>query len=553
MGLGVLEYTKLEHVPGTATLSELHATPDAQDHDTSLPANLKRDPKSGIILVPQPSDDPNDPYNWPRRKKELFTVSFMFGCGAVGAVGPILGPAFVQLSQQFEVSLTIWNIGMQGGLIGCIGLGSLFWNSLAVKYGKRPIYLFTTLGLMVTCFWAAASKSLISLFVSRLFTGFCMAPLEALVPASIADVWFVHERGFRSSLFNLGVLGGINLASVISGPIIEYAGFRATLYAMGGAFGVHLIMAIFWMPETAFARHTQTTRNSHKKSSAGKEGSEVQSTVEEVDDAAKESGRVHIDQASIRPQSWAKSLAPYSGYKSDASFLKHLFQPFIMIVSLPVIWGSILFSICISWLVGISISLSQIFSAEPYNFSVTAVGAINASSFTASVIGMIIAGPLTDWLGTSLAKRNGGIYEPEFRLPIMAAYLAFTGAGFFAWGQSSYAKDPWPVPVIVCLGMINLGIQLGATGVITYVVDCHRDHASEAIGVMNFIKNMFAFGLVFYLNGWIETKGVRACFFAIGGITIGCCLTAIPMYIFGKRARGWIASKNVIGKHENME
>lgn len=78
---------------------------------------------------------------------------------------------------------------MQGGLIGCIGLGSLFWNSLAVKYGKRPIYLFTTLGLMVTCFWAAASKSLISLFVSRLFTGFCMAPLEALVPASIADVW----------------------------------------------------------------------------------------------------------------------------------------------------------------------------------------------------------------------------------------------------------------------------------------------------------------------------------------------------------------------------
>lgn len=132
---------------------------------------------------------------------------------------------------------------------------------------------------------------------------------------------------------------------------------------------------------------------------------------------------------------------------------------------------------------------------------------------------------------TEIAANLISVTEPEFRLPIMAAYLAFTGAGFFAWGQSSYAKDPWPVPVVVCLGMINLGIQLGATGVITYVVDCHRDHASEAIGVMNFIKNMFAFGLVFYLNGWIETQGVRACFFAIGGITVGCCLTAIPMYV----------------------
>lgn len=84
MGLGVLEYAKVEHVPGTATLSELHAAPDAEDQATSLDDGLKRDPRGHIILVPQPSDDPNDPYNWSRLRKELFTVSFVFGCGAVG-------------------------------------------------------------------------------------------------------------------------------------------------------------------------------------------------------------------------------------------------------------------------------------------------------------------------------------------------------------------------------------------------------------------------------------------------------------------------------------
>lgn len=35
------------------------------------------------------------------------------------------------------------------------------------------------------------------------------APFEALIPASIADIWHVHERGFRMAIFNLGVLGGI--------------------------------------------------------------------------------------------------------------------------------------------------------------------------------------------------------------------------------------------------------------------------------------------------------------------------------------------------------
>jgi hypothetical protein len=35
------------------------------------------------------------------------------------------------------------------------------------------------------------------------------APFEALIPASVADVWHVHERGLRMAIFNLGVLGGI--------------------------------------------------------------------------------------------------------------------------------------------------------------------------------------------------------------------------------------------------------------------------------------------------------------------------------------------------------
>lgn len=82
MGLGILSDTKLEHVPGTAPLSELgHEVYNTSGVDSSI---LKHDPTGAIILVPQPSDSPNDPYNWPRAKKERFTIAFAFGCGAVG-------------------------------------------------------------------------------------------------------------------------------------------------------------------------------------------------------------------------------------------------------------------------------------------------------------------------------------------------------------------------------------------------------------------------------------------------------------------------------------
>lgn len=54
--------------------------------------------------------------------------------------------------------------------------------------------------------------------------------------------------------------------------------------------------------------------------------------------------------------------------------------------------------------------------------------------------------------------------------------------------------------VVVCMGLINLGVQLGTTGVVAYIVDCHREQAGEAFATMNFIKNMFAFGMTFYIK-----------------------------------------------------
>jgi hypothetical protein len=143
---------------------------------------------------------------------------------------------------------------------------------------------------------------------------------------------------------------------------------------------------------------------------------------------------------------------------------------------------------------------------------------------------------------------NMTVIEPEFRLPIMLTYLLFTATGFFAWGQASYAQLPWPVPVIVGLGLINFGIQLGTTGVVSYVVDCHREKAGEAFAAMNFVKNLFAFGLTMYLNDWITTQSVRNVFFTIGGITVGVSLLTVPMYIWGKRARSWTYRHGVAGK-----
>lgn len=331
---------------------------------------------------------------------------------------------------------------------------------------------------------------------------------------------------------------------------------------MGGAFILMLLLVFFFMPETAYHRSGLLDID------GGARADSVRVEEDEIDlkeSATTSSMKTTLETSKVLSLStttshspdrlsgaqrmpYLRELLPYSGYWNKAPFFDTFLRPFFMLGSPIVLWASFLFTATISWLVLVSFVLSQIFSAPPYNFSVAAVGATNISSFVATILGTAVAGPIIDGLVKYMSKRNKGIYEPEFRLPIMVTFMAFTGVGFFAWGQSLSHQDPWPVPVIVCLGMINLGAQLGATGVTAYVVDSHRQHAAEAFAIMNLLKNLFAFGLSFYSNDWIVNQGVRFAFFTIGGITMGATLTTIPMYIYGKRARSFVWRHNLLDR-----
>ena len=94
MGLGILEDTHLAHVPGTslfrddpnaAALAHLAAGAgaDTEDPDTVIAkidlSKLKHasGKHSHIVLVPQPSDDPNGPLNGPVWKKHLVSLRFL--------------------------------------------------------------------------------------------------------------------------------------------------------------------------------------------------------------------------------------------------------------------------------------------------------------------------------------------------------------------------------------------------------------------------------------------------------------------------------------------
>lgn len=81
MGLWVLEpKTKNgHHVPGTVFL-DTTGEGDSQLNDGHGAAHLKRGTgkNAQLILVPQPSSDPNDPLNWPLWQRDLILALYCY-------------------------------------------------------------------------------------------------------------------------------------------------------------------------------------------------------------------------------------------------------------------------------------------------------------------------------------------------------------------------------------------------------------------------------------------------------------------------------------------
>jgi len=68
------------------------------------------------------------------------------------------------------------------------GLGCLFWQPVALTYGRRGILLFSLLGTMAFNIWSAHATTYGTWIAARILIGFCGAPVESLAEVVIADV-----------------------------------------------------------------------------------------------------------------------------------------------------------------------------------------------------------------------------------------------------------------------------------------------------------------------------------------------------------------------------
>lgn len=312
---------------------------------------------------------------------------------------------------------------------------------------------------------------------------------------------------------------------IVAGSMTEQIGFRSFWWLNAGIIGASFLMVVFMFPETRFKREhpspvtTKPTPLDEKAHATMAENS-----------ASSDDGEIHQVNTATSTAFATNNLGltetaardPYLGKGTPARFQWRVFQPNAhpfrsIALDLWIPWKLFAFPIVefaafvVSWscssFLTVNLTQSQVLSLPPYNFQPATVGFTNFAIIIGALIGLFTSGPLSDWVAARGTRKNGGVREPEMRLPAMIPYVIvmFVGNIVVALGY----ERKWPWEVIVIIGYTCAGIQVAALpGIVTtYAIDSYKPVAGSLMVAVTVNKNVWGYGFGVFITPWSLEAG----------------------------------------------
>ncbi|KAK7432707.1 hypothetical protein QQZ08_000566 [Neonectria magnoliae] len=497
---------------------------------------LRHQDTNALILIPTPSQDPNDPLNWPQWRKyytaalvclAMTMSNFLAGGPSVAIVSTALSFFPGAVEDGTLTTSAVPKIAYFFTTTSLLqGVGCFVWVPLANKYGRRPVYLVSYLVYFSTALWLIFDQSYDGFLAGRIIMGFGAGAAETIAPITIADVFFLHERGAVVSLYNCALSVGVALGMIVSGLITINHDWR-TIYEVSSALiGFVLVLIFLTFPETSYHRKPEES-----------EGSITTVNVQDHKDSYSRSYKEELSQSSNIPphKSPWRALSVWNGSFTSEGAFKMFLRPFVLILLPPVLWAALVQAVTIGFLVAVSSNIGAAFDTA-YEFEPYQAGLCFASAIVGSLLGIPAGGHFGDKVADYFTQRNGGIREPEMRLPVIALSMVTTPLALVLYGVGIQHGLHWIVPTIG-LGLLNFSITQAASVSLVYVIDAYRPVAGEvSLAVLGF-KSMFGFLLSFYTNPWINISGYQNAFGAMAGISASVLVMWVPFYLWGKKIR----------------
>ncbi|KAL4987420.1 major facilitator superfamily domain-containing protein [Aspergillus falconensis] len=498
--------------------------------------------QSDVILEPRPSKDPNDPLNWPRWRKHLNFGLVSYYVVMVMALINVATVTWGPVNLELGFSFALLNDSYAAGC-GALAVGGIILIPFALKFGRRPIYVLSTAIQCGLSVWSARMQNVADLMLVNILSCIVGALSEVIVQMTVADIYFVHERGLMNTIYYWFMTVGTTLAPLAGGYITLSQGWRWVWWWMAILFGIGLAAFILFYEETMFnaslidgvpvANETVPER----KFSKGKSEAPAPQDIKATNSDTVPYDPVQIDYSIPKKRCWQKlALWSYSSL-SFGQLAKHTYQPFLIMFSIPAVcYMAVEYGIMTACTTVPVTTLSTVMTMPPYNFNSAQIGLMGIPPFLGTCLAAITCGPLSDWVILYLARRNGGIFEPEMRLWLCLLSVPLVPAGLFMFGIGLDRGSHWLLPAFG-LGISAFGIVPASGAALTYLTDAYTDIIADSMIALTFIRNVISTMFVFALQPWVDRVGLNWFYVTFGLITMLVMMGNLVFICFGKKLR----------------
>ncbi|KAH6635809.1 major facilitator superfamily domain-containing protein [Chaetomium tenue] len=404
-------------------------------------------------------DDPAMPLNFPSSKKWLI-VGLLSGITLLTPfASSILAPGISTLSKEFgNTNQVIGAMTVSVYLLGYV-IGPLFLAPLSELYGRRPVLAVANVFFCLWLIGCALAPSIESLIVFRFFSGIGGSGCLTLGAGVIADVFRTDQRGSAIGMYTLGPLIGPTIGPVLGSWLSQTIGWRWDFW---------IVFIISVIVVGLFELFTTETNPriliKHKVARLQKELNRPDlRSCYETPGAEKQTPTQTLINGLIRP---TKML-----FLSPTVFFISLYLAFA--------YGTLylLFT-----------TIPTVFQ-QTYGWSVGITGLVYICLGVGNVSGWAVITATSDRGVVKRTRANGGVFEPEMRLPLSIYFSFLLPVTFFWYGWSTYYRTHWIVPVLglfpFSFGVIGIFLPL-----MTYLVDSFPVYAASAMAANTVFRSL---------------------------------------------------------------
>ncbi|KAH7399822.1 MFS multidrug transporter-like protein [Cadophora sp. MPI-SDFR-AT-0126] len=448
-------------------------------------------------------DDPENPINWPKWKRQFHVVLPAVISFAATLGSSIYTPAFPTIMEKWNVSSTVALLPLTLYVLA-LGFGPILAAPLSETYGRHIVYLTSApLGALFTM-GTGFSQNIETLCILRFFSGLAFSPALAIGAGSIADVNKPEDRALPSALYILSPFLGPALGPVIGAFVTVRKGWRWTQWTL-------IFFAIFAFILTMFAQET------HKNTILARRA---------------------------KRRNLPPPLSPFPSRSAKIRFLITVtfIRPLNMLLTEPIVaFLSLYVAFNFSVLFAFFAAFPYVFKSV-YGFTTEQAGLV----FLAIGIGCVLAVPTVlacdYWLyqpKVRESKRNGGsgAVAPEYRLyPAMIGSIGLPiGLFWFAWTARSSVSWASPVVSAIPFAWGNLSIFIAAA---TYLIDAYQAlNGASAVAANGLLR--YTLGGVFplFTLQMYRNLGIDWATSLLGFIAVGLMPVPWVLFKFGKQIR----------------